>query len=153
LSSINVIKDVLVEFEELSGLKANPSKSSFYCSRISKRVKHTLLNELQMKEGSLPVRYLRVPLISSKLSSTDCRVLLERIKGRIIFGYLEISLMQEGCNCSPLFYIACKYTGQVSSFSLRKLLSLLNRNLIGLCGMGRMLRLQRQKWPGLIFFS
>jgi hypothetical protein len=50
LSSINVIKDVLVEFEELSGLKANPSKSSFYCSRISKKVKHTLLNELQMKE-------------------------------------------------------------------------------------------------------
>jgi hypothetical protein len=31
------------------------------------------------------VRYLRVPLISSKLSSTDCRVLLERIKGRIDF--------------------------------------------------------------------
>jgi hypothetical protein len=36
-----------------------------------------------MKEGSLPVRYLGVPLISSKLSSTNCRVLLERINGRI----------------------------------------------------------------------
>ena len=31
LSSINVINGVLVEFEELSGLKANPLKSSFYC--------------------------------------------------------------------------------------------------------------------------
>jgi hypothetical protein len=83
LSSINVIKDVLVKFEELSGLKANPSKSSFYYFGISKRVKHTLLNELQMKEGYLPVRYLGVPFISSKFSSADCRVLLERITSRI----------------------------------------------------------------------
>jgi hypothetical protein len=83
LSSINVIKDVLVKFEELSGLKANPSKSSFYYFGISKRVKHTLLNELQMKEGYLPVRYLGVPFISSKFSFADCRVLLERITSRI----------------------------------------------------------------------
>jgi hypothetical protein len=48
LSSLKVIKVALVEFEELSGLKANHSKSSFYCSRISDRVKHTLLNDLQM---------------------------------------------------------------------------------------------------------
>jgi hypothetical protein len=54
LSSINVIKDVLVKFEELSGLKANPSKSSFYYFGISKWVEHTLLNELQMKGGLSP---------------------------------------------------------------------------------------------------
>ena len=34
LSSINVIKTALLEFEDLSGLKANPSKSSFYCSNF-----------------------------------------------------------------------------------------------------------------------
>jgi hypothetical protein len=83
LGSINVIKNTLVEFEELSGLKANPSKSSIYCSRILDRVKHILLNDLQMKEGSLLVRYLGVPLISSKLSFADCGLLLDRITGRI----------------------------------------------------------------------
>jgi hypothetical protein len=31
LSSISVIKVALLEFENLSGLKANPSKSSFFC--------------------------------------------------------------------------------------------------------------------------
>jgi hypothetical protein len=46
LSSINVIKAALMEFEDLSGLKANPSKSSFYCSRISERVKKILLSSL-----------------------------------------------------------------------------------------------------------
>ena len=34
LGSINVVKNALAKFEELSSLKANPSKSSFYCSRI-----------------------------------------------------------------------------------------------------------------------
>ena len=33
--------------------------------------------------GSLPVRYLGVPLISTKLSSSDCRILLEKIVARI----------------------------------------------------------------------
>ncbi|XP_059434561.1 uncharacterized protein LOC132167566 [Corylus avellana] len=83
LSSINVIKAALVEFDDLSGLKANPSKSSFYCSGILDRIKQVLLNALQMKEGKLPVRYLGVPLISSRLSYADCGVLLERITRRI----------------------------------------------------------------------
>jgi hypothetical protein len=36
-----------------------------------------------MKEGILPVRYLGVPLISSRLSSADCGVLLDKITGSI----------------------------------------------------------------------
>lgn len=36
-----------------------------------------------MKEGKLPVRYLGVPLISSKLSVADCESLLGKILGRI----------------------------------------------------------------------
>ena len=37
--SIGVIKAALAEFEELSGLKVNPSKSSVFCSGISDRLK------------------------------------------------------------------------------------------------------------------
>jgi hypothetical protein len=32
-----------------------------------------------MNEGKFHVRYLRVPLISSKLFAADCRMLVERI--------------------------------------------------------------------------
>jgi hypothetical protein len=53
LNSINIIKATLLEFEELSGLKANPSKSSFFYSGISNKVKHLLLGELKMNEGLL----------------------------------------------------------------------------------------------------
>ena len=83
LSSISVIKATLLEFENLSGLKVNPSKSSFFCYGAFDRVKHVLLEELMMKEGHLSVRYLGVPLISSRLSSADCRTLLDRITSHI----------------------------------------------------------------------
>jgi hypothetical protein len=72
LNSINIIKDALIEFEELYCLKTNPSKSLFFCSGISYRVKLLLLGELRMNEWHLPVRYLRVPLISTRFSATDC---------------------------------------------------------------------------------
>jgi len=83
LSSISIIKMALLEFEHLSGLKANPSKSYFYCSGVSARLKVLLLDDLQMKEGQLPVRYLGVPLISSNLSAADCSMLMEKISGRL----------------------------------------------------------------------
>ncbi|XP_059440872.1 uncharacterized protein LOC132173392 [Corylus avellana] len=83
LSSIKVIKAALIEFENLSGLKANPSKSSLYCSGVSDRMRHILLDDLMMKEGHFPVRYLGVPFISSRLSAADCGALLSRISGRI----------------------------------------------------------------------
>jgi hypothetical protein len=83
IPSISIVKAALLEFERISGLKANPSKSSFFCSGISVRMKDHLLAELQMMEGVLPVRYLGVPLISSRLSAEDCRMLLERISRRI----------------------------------------------------------------------
>jgi hypothetical protein len=36
-----------------------------------------------MKQGRFPVRYLGVPLISTRLSAANCSVLLEKIMGRI----------------------------------------------------------------------
>jgi hypothetical protein len=83
LELTSIIKQVLKDFEQLSSLKANPSKSSFVCSGISDRMKALLLEDLQMKKGSHPVRYLGVPLISSKLSATNCRLLIDRIFGRL----------------------------------------------------------------------
>jgi hypothetical protein len=69
----------LLEFEELSGLKANRSKSYFFCSGISDRVKQLLLGELKMNVGHLPIKYLGVPLFSIRLSAVDCGALLDKI--------------------------------------------------------------------------
>jgi hypothetical protein len=36
-----------------------------------------------MKKGHFPIRHLGVPLISTKLSASDCKVLIDRISGCI----------------------------------------------------------------------
>jgi hypothetical protein len=81
--SVSILKAALEEFEMLSGLHANPDKSTIFCAGISDRRKELLLTELGVKEGQLPVRCLGVPLISSRLSVSDCRILLDKIVNRI----------------------------------------------------------------------
>jgi hypothetical protein len=153
MSSISVIKAALLEFENLSGLKVNPSKSSFFCSGVSERVKHVLLEELMMKEGHLPVRYLGEPLISSRLSSADCGTLLDKITGRID-SWLSKNLSYAGrLQLLSLFYTVYKSIGQVFSSSLRRLSKLLNKSLIVSCGMGIVKVQQRPKSLGLTFVS
>lgn len=42
-----------------------------------------VLNSFGLPSGSLPIRYLEIPLISTRLSATDCTPLVERITARI----------------------------------------------------------------------
>jgi hypothetical protein len=74
---------VLQNFSELSGLFANPNKSSLYCTRVTQLVKEKLIDCLQIKEGKLSIRYLGVPLISKKLTAADYAILIEKIIARI----------------------------------------------------------------------
>lgn len=67
VKSVQAIKGVLAEFAELSGLKANPNKSSVFCSGVLPAAKEAVLNCLHMNEGSLPVRYLGVMEFLSSL--------------------------------------------------------------------------------------
>jgi hypothetical protein len=81
--SVSAIQKVLSEFESLSGLQANPDKSTCFCAGVSPFVYSQILSMLKMGEGKLPVRYLGVPLISSQLCAADCDALLEKITARI----------------------------------------------------------------------
>jgi hypothetical protein len=83
LNSLRVIHDVLAQFEGLSGLKSNPTKSSVFVSGLPVSTKQELLDFLQVPEGSFPVRYLGVPLITSRLSAADCESLVSKISARI----------------------------------------------------------------------
>ncbi|KAL0444839.1 UNVERIFIED_CONTAM: hypothetical protein Slati_2206600 [Sesamum latifolium] len=70
-------------FAEWSGLEANPSKSQIIVSKAAWDVKQQLLNVLGFWEGTLPVRYLGVPLISSRLTAGDCAPLLRKVDERL----------------------------------------------------------------------
>jgi len=82
MSSINHIHDSLIEFEALSGLSPSPGKSSAFFSGVDFPTREGILSLLEFKEGFLPVKYLGVPLISTKLKHEDCRNMIARITAR-----------------------------------------------------------------------
>ncbi|KAL0304698.1 UNVERIFIED_CONTAM: hypothetical protein Sangu_3069000 [Sesamum angustifolium] len=75
INSIQVIKDTLSEFAALSGLKD----------------KQQMIDVLGFQEGFLPVRYLGVPLISSRLKIADCKPLIDKLDSRIA-GWSHLNL-------------------------------------------------------------
>ena len=81
--SVRVIKAALDEFAWLSGLTINPVKSHVFISGVSEEDCDQLRTILGFQMGTLPVRYLGVPLITSRLQISDCAPLVERILSRI----------------------------------------------------------------------
>ncbi|KAK4381249.1 Transposon TX1 uncharacterized protein [Sesamum angolense] len=83
LPSIIVISDALNEFAALSGLKVNPAKSQIIFSRAVQQERQQMLDYLGFQEGSLPVKYLGIPLTSSRLTIADCRPLIDKVDARL----------------------------------------------------------------------
>lgn len=81
--SFKTIQDTLQDFYFFSGLKPNMQKSSIFFAGVSHHGKLRLCNILPIPEGFLPVKYLGVPLISTRLRSADCSQLMDRILCRI----------------------------------------------------------------------
>lgn len=82
LRSIKCIQEALSEFASLSGLVPSPGKSNAFFSGVPSTVKTSILDTLGFKEGILPMKYLDVPLISTKLKYSDCQILIDKIIGR-----------------------------------------------------------------------
>ncbi|KAL0453552.1 UNVERIFIED_CONTAM: hypothetical protein Slati_1333300 [Sesamum latifolium] len=93
-SSIAVFQRGLDEFATLSGLHVNPGKSHLILSKAAQVHRTRLLEVLGFQEGHLPVRYLGLPLISSRLTLADCRPILMKIDGQIRgWGGLSLSFV------------------------------------------------------------
>ncbi|KAL0300318.1 UNVERIFIED_CONTAM: hypothetical protein Sangu_3128000 [Sesamum angustifolium] len=75
-ASVLVFQRGLQEFANLSGLRANPAKSQLILSKSAHGNRETLLQLLGFRQGLLPVQYLGLQLISSRLKISDCQPLL-----------------------------------------------------------------------------
>ncbi|KAL0293631.1 UNVERIFIED_CONTAM: hypothetical protein Scaly_3137900 [Sesamum calycinum] len=95
LPSIQVLRDTLTEFAALSGLNVNPAKSQIILSRAVQQERRQIVEYLGFQEGSLPVRYLGVPLTSSRLTIADCRPLINRIDTQLA-GWNQHNLSYAG---------------------------------------------------------
>nr|GEV72929.1 hypothetical protein [Tanacetum cinerariifolium] len=78
-SSVNVIMQGLKEFKNISGLVLSISKSTTFFYTVPNALKDIIFNSMPFAEGSLPVGYLGVPLISSRLLYRDFKILVENL--------------------------------------------------------------------------
>ncbi|XP_022015024.1 uncharacterized protein LOC110914542 [Helianthus annuus] len=84
IASARYIMNSISKFAKMSGLLPNNQKSTVFFCNVPSYFKSAILNIMPFKEGSLPVRYLGVPLISSGLLYRDCNVLLEKLDKKIM---------------------------------------------------------------------
>ena len=70
-------------FYKFFGLQLNCAKSELFSSGVSKDQLMEIQQHTGFKFGTLPVRYLGVPLITRRLSEKDCIPLVDRITIRI----------------------------------------------------------------------
>ncbi|GKD15772.1 RNA-directed DNA polymerase, eukaryota, reverse transcriptase zinc-binding domain protein [Tanacetum coccineum] len=76
--SAQVIMGALDEFKLALGLTPSLPKSTAYFCNVLNHAKLSILNILPFEDGHLPIKYLGVPLISSRLIYRDCRELIEK---------------------------------------------------------------------------
>ncbi|KAL2228422.1 UNVERIFIED_CONTAM: hypothetical protein Sindi_1821900 [Sesamum indicum] len=90
-ASTRGLRQGLDYFGNWSGLRLNVQKSYLILSRSTQGLKEEMLAVLEFQKGHLPMRYLGLPLISSRLSLSDCHPLLQKIDARIV-GWEGLSL-------------------------------------------------------------
>ncbi|KAL6205027.1 hypothetical protein ACLB2K_022292 [Fragaria x ananassa] len=82
-NSVRTLHDAFSNFESLSSLKANVSESKIFLAGVDGNSSDSVLQVTNFSLGTCPVRYLGIPLITSKLRMQDCSPLLDRIETRI----------------------------------------------------------------------
>ncbi|GJW89182.1 RNA-directed DNA polymerase, eukaryota, reverse transcriptase zinc-binding domain protein [Tanacetum coccineum] len=81
--SLSLVKKSLNEFSKYSGLLPNLKKSTIFFGSIKENLKYDLLKVIPFSVGTLPMKYLGVPLLAKCLGVNDCRILIEKVKSRV----------------------------------------------------------------------
>ncbi|GJW24413.1 RNA-directed DNA polymerase, eukaryota, reverse transcriptase zinc-binding domain protein, partial [Tanacetum coccineum] len=81
--SAAVFKEALVEFGGMSGLLPSKIKSVVFFGNVKQASRNNILKVMPFQVGTLPVRYLGVPLISKRLYVKDCQLLIDKVKKRV----------------------------------------------------------------------
>ncbi|XP_048501545.1 uncharacterized protein LOC125497880 [Beta vulgaris subsp. vulgaris] len=81
-SSITKIMKAFNLFSKASGLQASIEKSCIYFGGVCQDKASQMAENIQMPIGTLPFRYLRVPLAAKKLNFSQCKPLIDKITAR-----------------------------------------------------------------------
>ncbi|KAG7578003.1 Reverse transcriptase domain [Arabidopsis thaliana x Arabidopsis arenosa] len=81
--SIQGTMAVFDDFATHSGLKISLEKSTIYMAGISETDREVILQQFPFEYGSLPVRYLGLPLLTRRMTASDYLPLVEKIRSQI----------------------------------------------------------------------
>ncbi|XP_058783399.1 uncharacterized protein LOC131658081 [Vicia villosa] len=81
--SVELLLATFKEFSESTGLEVNPYKCNMFCSGMDEETMRKIISLSGFSVGSLPVRYLGIPLTCKKPSIAQYLPLIERIVGKI----------------------------------------------------------------------
>lgn len=76
--SLTLLKMVLDEFSNSSGLQANIGKIHIFFGGVNESAKYDLLQIMQFPEGSFPIKYLGIPLIHGDCDWLNMMVFSQR---------------------------------------------------------------------------
>ncbi|GAV88570.1 hypothetical protein CFOL_v3_31992, partial [Cephalotus follicularis] len=79
---IEFILQGLHHFKEISGLSANTDKSSIFFCNTSSSTRSFIISLTYFRQDALPVKYLSLPLISSRLTKHHCSPLIDKMMAR-----------------------------------------------------------------------
>ena len=83
-NSLLGILGVMRRFASVSGLHINVAKSSIYVTGRNISALLTTADSMGISVGTLPIRYLGMPLTTKTLSSHDYEPLIEKIRGKML---------------------------------------------------------------------
>ena len=109
LSSATVLNGALTDFSKWSGLRPNHTKSHIFIAGSDLDFNEEFQRVFNFQLGILPVKYLGLPLITTKLSAADCKLLIDvaRIRGWTVrpLSYAgRLQLLQSVCSSIHVFW-------------------------------------------------
>ncbi|XP_062116950.1 uncharacterized protein LOC133830872 [Humulus lupulus] len=84
VSAVSIFKEVLVEFSAATGLSINANKSHVFFGGVTATERRNIAQEIQLPEGSFPLKYLGVSMRPTKWRHEDCDIILQKIRLRLL---------------------------------------------------------------------
>ncbi|GJX74986.1 hypothetical protein Tco_0313581 [Tanacetum coccineum] len=80
---VGVVKKSVDEFSKVSSLYPNMSKSTIFFGSLNESKITRILSIMPFAMEKLPMKYLGVPLLAQRLTVTDCKILVDKVKSKV----------------------------------------------------------------------